>query len=186
MIEVKLVKHNQAYAEEMSRLTSDIRVKDALGLNDKQVSLEGAREYIDFILYEEEHKKQLSRVILNEEDRLIGVITLKSISPYRRTAHIGTWIGADYWGEGYNQLAKQKMLDIAFYELGLEYVFAGATVQNIRSQKAQQKLPYMLIDVGDKFPDELEKIEAETLSDCILNMVTKESYLKYRSDRAIS
>ena len=186
MIEVKLVKHNQAYAEEMSRLTSDIRVKDALGLNDKQVSLEGAREYIDFILYEEEHKKQLSRVILNEEDRLIGVITLKSISPYRRTAHIGTWIGADYWGKGYNQLAKQKMLDIAFYELGLEYVFAGATIQNIRSQKAQQKLPYMLIDVGDKFPDELEKIEAETLSDCILNMVTKESYLKYRSDRAIS
>ena len=181
MIEVKLVKHDQVYAEEMSRLTSDSRVKDALGLNEKQISLEGTREYIDFILHEEKQRKQFSRVILNENDQLIGVITLKSISPYRRTAHIGTWIGAAYWGKGYNQLAKQKILDIAFDEMALEYVFAGATVQNIRSQKAQEKLPYMLINVGDKFPDELEKIEAETLSDCILNVVTKESYLKYRS-----
>ncbi len=176
---LKLVKHDQKYAEEMARLTSDLRVKDALGLNDKQVSLEGTRNYIDFVLHEEKHGKQLSRVMLNEEGQLIGVITLKSISPYRKTAHIGTWIAAPYWGKGYNQLAKKMMLKIGFEELGLEYIFAGATVHNLRSQKAQVKLPYMLIDVGDRFPDELEKIEAETRKKCILNVITKDRFLQH-------
>lgn len=179
MIYLKLVKHDQKYAEEMSRLTSDSRVKNALGLTDKQVSIQGARDYIDFVLHEEKQHKQLSRVMLNKEDQLIGVITLKSISPYRKTAHIGTWIAAPYWGMGYNQLAKEKMLTIAFEELGLEYIFAGATVHNIRSQKAQMKLPYMQIDVGAQFPDELEKIEAETRSRCILNVIKKGCFLTH-------
>lgn len=179
MIQLKLAKHDQKYAEEMAMLTSDSRVKNALGLNEKQVSLQGTREYIDFILYEEKHRRQLSRVMLNNENQLIGVITLKSISPYRKTAHIGTWIAAPYWGKGYNQLAKQLMLTIAFEELGLEYVFAGATVHNVRSQKAQIKLPYMLIDVGAQFPDELEKIEAETRSQCILNVIKRDCFLQH-------
>lgn len=179
LIQLKLDKHDQKYAEEMARLTSDSRVKDALGLNDKQVSLQGTQEYIDFILHEEKQFKQFSRVMLNKDDQLIGVITLKSISPYRKTAHIGTWIAAPYWGMGYNQLAKERMLKIAFEEMGLEYVFAGAAVHNLRSQKAQIKLPYMLIDVGSKFPDELEKIEAETHSKCILNVITKDLFLRH-------
>ncbi|KGR82003.1 GNAT family N-acetyltransferase [Lysinibacillus odysseyi] len=179
MVYLKLVKHDQKYAEEMSRLTSDWRVKDALGLNEKQISLQGTQDYIDFILHEEKQFKQLSRVMLNKEDQLIGVITLKSISPYSKTAHIGTWIAAPYWGKGYNELAKKMILTIAFKEMGLKYVFAGATVDNVRSQKAQIKLPYMLIDVGAQFPDELEKIEAETHSKCILNVITRELFLEY-------
>lgn len=178
MIDLKLVKHTHSHAAEMSKLTSDIRVKEALGLSDEQTSLRGTNEFIDFILAQEKEQKQLSRVILNERDQLIGVITLKSIDTKKKTAHIGTWIGAPYWGMGYNQLAKEKMLHIAFKDLDLEYVFAGATIQNIRSQKAQMKLPYMIIDVGSQFPYELKKIQTETKSKCILNMVTKDSFFR--------
>ena len=70
------------------------------------------------------------------------------------------------------------MLNIAFKDLHLEYVFAGATIQNIRSQKAQMKLPYMIIDVGSQFPAELRKIQIQTKCNCILNMVTKDSFFK--------
>ena len=178
MIDLKLVKHSQSYAIEMSKLTSDIRVKEALGLSDEQASLRGTKEFIDFVLAQEMEQKQLSRVIFNESNQLIGVITLKSIDTKKKTAHIGTWIGAPYWGKGYNQLAKEKMLNIAFNDMDLEYVFAGATFQNIRSQKAQMKLPYMIIDVGSQFPSELKKIQIETKSKCILNMVTKDSFFR--------
>lgn len=49
-----------------------------------------------------------------------------------------------------------KILNTAFNELNLDYVFAGAKVDNIFSQKAQEKyliLPYLL---DNDFPEEHE------------------------------
>ena len=52
-------------------------------------------------------------------------------------------------------------------------------MHNIRSQKAQEKLPYIRLYVDDLFPAELKKIEYETQSKCILNVIKKEDFLKY-------
>lgn len=179
MGKAKLVSHGQKYAEEMARLTSDPKIKNALGFTEEQTSVAGVSEFIDFITTQQFEHKQYSRLILNEQDELIGVITLKSINHTKKTAHVGTWISSDYWGMGYNEDAKEQIFSIAFEELKLEHVFAGATLQNIRSQKAQEKLPYMMLDVGNEYPRELQKIERETKQACMLNMVTKESFTKY-------
>ncbi|WP_435372013.1 GNAT family N-acetyltransferase [Sporosarcina luteola] len=125
----------------MSTLSSAPQVIDALGLTVDQTSLEGTIEFIKFILWQERLGKQYSRVILDETANLVGVITLKDIDSINKTCHIGTWIGHQYWGKGYNALAKSEILYIAFTVLDLEYVFAGAKLSNFRSQKAQENLP---------------------------------------------
>ena len=177
MVSITLRKHDRNYTEVISRLTSNNLVQEALGLNWQQVSINGTRDYIEFIQGEERMGKQLSRVIFNENNELIGIITLKSIDRHAKTAHVGTWIGADYWGKGYNELAKEEIFKIAFEQLQLEYVFAGAKLSNKRSIAAQKKLPYMTMDVGDRYPAELAKIEEETKEKCILNVVEKQSFL---------
>ncbi|MEK4301513.1 GNAT family N-acetyltransferase [Oceanobacillus sp. FSL W8-0428] len=136
-------------------------------------------DFIHFIVQEEKKKKQLSRVILNENKIIIGVITLKEIDLKKRTSHIGTWIGYPYRGKGYNQLAKEKMLYKAFTELDLEYVFAGAKISNIRSQKAQERIPYITIDVKREFPEEQRKLESQVQEACVLNVIEKNIFLDW-------
>ncbi|MFD2045436.1 GNAT family N-acetyltransferase [Ornithinibacillus salinisoli] len=175
---VSLVSHNLKHAERMSSLSSDPYIKAALGLTDEQTSIEGTRGFIEFILEEEKLGRQFSRVILNETEDLIGVITLKNIDRRTNTCHIGTWIGYPYWGKGYNVLAKENILYTAFTELGLERVFAGAKTENIRSQKSQEKLPYVRIDVEMQFPEEHRKLEEEVQSPCVLNVIEKKDFLR--------
>lgn len=174
-----LVPQNKMYAKSMSLLSSAPQVKEALGLTDDQTSLEGTIGFIKFIQEQEKLGKQYSRVILGETNNLIGVITLKDIDTINKTSHIGTWIGHQYWGQGYNLLAKKKILFKAFTELNLDYVFAGAKNSNIRSVKSQEKLPFMRIDVQNEFPEEHKKLELEVNSSCILNVVEKEMFLKW-------
>ena len=182
---VQLKKHDRKYTEVMSSLLSDPLIQNALSLNWQQVSIYGTRDYIDFILGEERMGNQLSRVIFNENDEFVGVTTLKHLQNKNRIAHIGTWIGSKYWGKGYNEQSKEQILWIAFVQLKLELVFAGATTSNKRSVMAQNKLPYMIHDVGDQFPEHLELIEQETGEPCILNVVRKEDFLSYMSNKKV-
>ena len=179
MVSFSLVPHNKIYAKTMSSLSSAPQVKDALGLTNDQSSLEGTIEFINFIIEQERLGKQYLRVILDDAKEVIGVITLKDIDEVNKTCHIGTWIGYKYWGTKYNALAKSEILYIAFIVLNLKYVFAGAKISNIRSQKAQEKLPYMRINIQSEFPDEHKKLEAQVNSPCVLNVVEREIFLKW-------
>lgn len=186
MKRTRLVPHQREFAEAMSALSSAPQVKDALGLTDSQTSVEGTIGFIEFILEQEKQGLQYSRVILNEKDEVIGVITLKDIDNTNKTSHIGTWIGHPYWGKGYNAAAKAEILYTAFTDLDLEYVFAGAKLANIRSQKAQEKLPYMRLDVQAEFPEEHAKLEAQVKAPCILNVIEKDAFLKWYTKQEIA
>ncbi|WP_432355616.1 GNAT family N-acetyltransferase [Sporosarcina sp. A2] len=185
MLTVSLAPHNIIYARELSALSAAAPVKDALGLTSEQTSLKGSIEFIEFTLEQERIGKQYSRVILDESKTLIGVITLKDIDNTSKTCHIGTWIGHPYWGKGYNALAKSEILYTAFTDLELEYVFAGAKLSNIRSQKAQENLPYIRIGVHSEFPKEHLQLEAQVNSPCILNVIERELFLKWYSNHTI-
>jgi phosphoribosylanthranilate isomerase len=50
-------------------------------------------------------------------------------------------------------------LAIAFLELELDAVFAGARVTNIRTQKAQEKLPYISLHEEKEYPEEHAALE---------------------------
>lgn len=179
LIKISLVPHSMQYAKVMSLLSSAPEIKDVLGLTDEQYSVEGTTEYIDFIMKEEKLGKQYSRIILDEYQNFIGVITLKDIQDFNKSSHLTSWIGHQYLGRKFNAAATSEILYIAFTELNLEYVFAGAELSNLRLRKSQEKLPYMRIGVQSEFPEEHKKLESQASSPCILNVVESEDFLNW-------
>jgi len=177
MKRIQLVKHREEYYEEIFRLSSALPVKQALGLPDGTV--EDTKCFIQRVMEEEREGKTVPRVILNEESILIGLTDLMFINQQKKSCHIGTWIGYEYWGQGYNEASKIAILQIAFEELGLHHVFAGARVVNIRSQKAQEKLPFIRLNVEAEFPEEHKALEKKEKQPCVLNVFCTEDFSNY-------
>ncbi len=120
-------------------------------------------------------------MILDEEGQVIGVTSLMFIDRHKKSCHIGSWLGYQFWGKGYNLEAKTAILDIAFFELGLSRVFAGARKVNIRSQKAQEKLPFVRLGVEKDYPEEHSWLEVKEKQPCVLNVFEREDYVRYRT-----
>ncbi|WP_272031280.1 GNAT family N-acetyltransferase [Oceanobacillus kimchii] len=179
MIKVQLVIPDIRYAATLSKQSSDPRIRDTLGLTKAQSSVQGTIDFIHFVIEAERQGNLCSRIILNEIDEPIGVITLKEIDEKNSTSEIGTWLGVENWGKGYNELAKNEILYHAFENMKLERVFAGAKKTNIRSQKSQEKLPYIKIDEGVNFPEQHAKMESEAREPCILNVIERNCFLDW-------
>ena len=177
MKSVQLIKHDLQYAEEINRLCQASEVRDALGLPEQTINQ--TKQFFREIVKEEEEGKTVSRLILNEKGTCIGITTLMFINHEKGSCHIGSWLGVDYWGQGYNLLSKIALLHIAFHELHLDYVFAGARVVNIRSRKAQEKLPFITLNVEKDFPNEHIFLEKKEKQPCVLNVFKKEDYEAY-------
>ncbi|MGE7624552.1 GNAT family N-acetyltransferase [Viridibacillus sp. NPDC096237] len=176
MDKIRLIPHDVMYAEKISPLISSKLVKSALGMNDYQTSVSGVLNFIRGMQLAERENQQLSRVIINSAFEIVGVTTLKEIDHEKKLCHIGTWIAEPFWGLGYNEQAKEQILLLAFNRFNLDYVFAGARVENIRSQKAQAKLPYMTLSVEEDFPEELKKIERQEKTLCVLNVIKRDDF----------
>ncbi|MGO4184484.1 GNAT family N-acetyltransferase [Paenibacillus sp. MCAF9] len=92
------------------------------------------------LIVEEEQETCISRTIINENGHPIGTIDLYDI--VNKSGFLATWIGAPYFGKGYNQRAKESFFTELFLEHSIETVFLKVRKQNIRSRKAIEKLPY--------------------------------------------
>ncbi|MDA2383174.1 GNAT family N-acetyltransferase [Bacillus cereus] len=174
MQHVTLLPLDLCYTNVIFELSSDPHIKNALGMTVENI--EDTKTYLLFAIEEEHQNKSLSRMIVNE---IIGLTTLKHINNEKKQSHIGSWIGYPYWGKGYNEAAKKEIFKIAFLDLQLSYVFAGAKTNNIRSLKAQEKLPYISLYVENKFPDEHAALEKEVRSPCSLHVVSREKFLNW-------
>lgn len=176
---VTLVRHDIKYAEAMHALSSMPQVRDALGLPAGKV--EDTINFIKRECVDEEDGKTVPRVVLNEEGQFIGVTALMFVDHTKKSCHIGSWLGYEFWGKGYNIEAKTAILDIAFFELGLERVFAGARQVNVRSQKAQEKLPFIRLGVENDFPEEHAWLEVKEKQPCVLNVFERADFIRYRT-----
>ncbi|TPV44060.1 GNAT family N-acetyltransferase [Bacillus dicomae] len=177
MQHITLVPLDLRYANVIFELSRDPHVKNALGI--KVEKIEDTKAFLLFAIEEERKKRSLSRMIVNEENEIIGLTTLKHINYEKKQSHIGSWLGYPYWGKGYNEAAKKEFFKIAFLDLQLTYVFAGAKTNNIRSLKAQEKLPYISLHVEAKFPNEHVALEKEVKSPCVLHVVSRENFLHW-------
>ena len=90
----------------------------------------------------EERGELISRTILDEWGSPIGTINLFDIQDH--AGFLGTWLGKPYHGKGYNQPAKDAFFNELFFELEIETIFMRIRKENIRSQKAAEKLPYVI------------------------------------------
>src|SRR5690625_5058350 len=106
----------------------------------KAHSIEEYRFVVKRTIEAELRGEMISRVILNEYNQPIGSIHLFDIK--NQTGFLGTWIGKEYHGKGYNKLAKEYFFRELFYEKGITNVFMRIRCENIRSKRATEKLPY--------------------------------------------
>lgn len=90
----------------------------------------------------EERGELISRTILDEWGTPIGTINLFDIQ--ENAGFLGTWLGKPFHGKGYNQPAKDAFFSELFFELGMETIFMRIRKVNARSQKAAEKLPYVV------------------------------------------
>ncbi|KHF39227.1 GNAT family N-acetyltransferase [Halalkalibacter okhensis] len=177
MANVQLVKHKIDFCDQIYQLSSDPYVKGVLGLPDGKE--EDTKQFVEAIIQEEHEGKTVSRVILDENSNVIGITTLMFIDHDKKSCHIGSWLGHKYWGKGYNQASKVAILRIAFEELGLLHVLAGARKVNIRSQRAQEKLPFIRLHVEKEFPKEHTALETKEKQPCVLHAFYREDFIKY-------
>lgn len=180
MKKVTLIPHNHRFAHDINRLSQAKEVRNALGLPHQ--TIEDTIIFNERMLLDEKEGKTVSRLILNEDGELIGITTLMFIDREKNSCHIGSWIGYEYWGQGYNLASKFEILKIAFQELQLDVVFAGARNVNIRSQKAQEKLPFIRLHVENEFPQEHIFLTTKEKQPCVLHAFYKDDFLQYMDE----
>jgi RimJ/RimL family protein N-acetyltransferase len=107
----------------------------------------------------EERGELISRTIVDEWGNPIGTINLFDIQD--NAGFLGTWLGKPYHGKGYNKPAKDVFFQELFYELGMDTVFMKIRKANVRSQKAAEKLPYVVKanDTRKAIYDQLNTVE---------------------------
>lgn len=123
----------------------------------------------------EDQQKLISRTILDEWGQPIGTITLFDIE--NGAGFLGTWIGKPYFGKGYNKQAKDLFFNEVFHETDIHTIFMRIRKENIRSQKAALKLPFVQL-ANESHADVLSKLNANgRVYD--LFAITKERFLSH-------
>ncbi|TFE02996.1 GNAT family N-acetyltransferase [Jeotgalibacillus salarius] len=107
----------------------------------------------------EERGEIISRTILDEWSCPAGTISLFDMQ--NNSGFLGTWLGKPYHGLGYNQAAKEAFFSELFYDLGIENIYLRIRKANVRSQKAAEKLPYVVSanETNKTLYDEINKEE---------------------------
>lgn len=123
----------------------------------------------------EENGLLISRTILDEFEQPIGTINLFDIT--NNSGFLATWLGQPYFGQGYNQMAKELFFNELFFQQNIENIFMKVRKTNGRSLHAVGKLDYVMAG-NELFPELYETINKE---DDIYHLfvITKEHYASY-------
>ena len=98
--------------------------------------------YFEYCINAKENKELYPFIILNKSDREpLGITMFGNISFPNRRLEIGwTWLGEQYQGTGFNAKCKTLLLDYCFEILQMRRVEFKVDINNVRSQKAVEKL----------------------------------------------
>lgn len=99
-------------------------------------------EYFNFCLNSKNDKELYPIIIISKKNKSpIGVTMFGNISFQHKRLEIGwTWIAAKLQGTGVNAICKRLLLDYCFDNLNLRRVEFKIDVNNLKSQKAIEKM----------------------------------------------
>ena len=127
----------------------DIDIIEQISYN-KELGEFGARvknrndlvDYFDFCLNAKKEKELYPLIIINRKNnKPIGLTMFGNISFQSKRIEIGwTWIGEKFQGTGINAICKGLLLDYCFDNLKLRRVEFKIDINNIKSQKAIEKI----------------------------------------------
>lgn len=106
----------------------------------KPKSLENYLEIMEILTDLENKKECISRVII-VDGKPIGTISLFDIS--FNNGFLATWIGNQYQGKGYNQMAKNLFFEECYNLYDINTIFMKIRKENLKSQKAALKMNFV-------------------------------------------
>lgn len=111
-------------------------------MSDTLLTEEAVLQYVENAVREHESDQAYKLMIIcKETGKIIGSTTLFDISLQHKRLEIGyTWITPAYWRTNINTNCKYLLLTYCFEQLGLQRVQIKTDHENIRSQKAIERL----------------------------------------------
>lgn len=104
-------------------------------------SSENERKWVESKIFDKQ--SVTCAICLKETSEFIGLIFLNDIDYHNRSGHIPIFIGEQkYWGKGYATDARILMLKYAFYDRGLERIWARVLESNLGALKMLLKTGY--------------------------------------------
>jgi ribosomal-protein-alanine N-acetyltransferase len=98
--------------------------------------------YIESLERQRADGTRLEFLVVDRDDRPIGVTGWSDFSLRDRRAIVGTWFGRPFWGTGANRESKALVLALGFRRLGLIRATALASPDNARSLAALERLGF--------------------------------------------
>ncbi|GAB2956645.1 GNAT family N-acetyltransferase [Micromonospora polyrhachis] len=118
---------------------------------DDYCTVEGQREVVRTALDQHEQGVSLPWVILDAE-QVVGRITLSSIVRGAfQSCHLGYWVSAAVNGRGVATAAVRDIVRVAFEELGLHRIEAGALPHNVASQRVLERTGFTRFGLAPKY-----------------------------------
>ena len=138
---VQLVELNQSHIAELWQYAKDERLWEHYTFR-KMENEPKFGSFINHSLLEASHGREFTFAIIDRSTgRLSGTTSFLDIQPASRSLEIGrTWLATYLHGSGFNASCKFLLLRFCFEELGLIRVFFKTDSNNLRSQKAMEKI----------------------------------------------
>ncbi len=112
MQHVTLLPLDLCHTNVIFELSSDPHIKNALGITVENI--EDTKTFLLFAIEEERQKKSLSRMIVNEENEIIGLTTLKHINNEKRNLTLVVGSAIRTGEKAITRLLKKKSLKSPF------------------------------------------------------------------------
>ncbi|HRJ85604.1 MAG TPA: GNAT family protein [Ignavibacteria bacterium] len=138
---VKLIPLSMAHAEELWESARNEDLWEHYTFR-KMESFEKFKKFLEGSLAEAESGKGFTFTIIDKATgKMRGGTSFLDIQPASRSLEIGrTWLAKDLHGTGFNAECKLLLLTYCFEELKLIRVFFKTDSNNLRSQKAMEKI----------------------------------------------
>ena len=96
------------------------------------------------------------RAIVDKElDKMIGVVRFEKIDVQKRTAELGYFLNASYWGRGLMTEAVTCLSDLALTAMGMDRIILIAHLENKASIRVAEKSGFKLVSRfkgADRYP----------------------------------
>lgn len=99
-----------------------------------------------FIANNQECGADLNLAIVDESDEYMGTVSLKHIDKEAKNAEFAITVRKGAMGKGFSQYGMKEILQIGFYELGLESIFWCVSIENKRAIRFYDKSDAERID----------------------------------------
>ena len=120
--------------------------------SDDYFTVDGQRAEIRAALERHEQGSALPHLVLDDDGRVVGRITLNGIvrGPLQ-SCSLGYWVSATDNGRGLATAAVRNIRRVAFEELGLHRIQAETLLHNVRSQRVLERNGFVRIGMAPAY-----------------------------------